>query len=87
VRTPSPPPGFAISKRHPFTAQSEFGLTSIEPIGLPLKSRDERPPIVTGRTGLDLGQILVLGILRLGLDANYDRRFGHQPLRDNVARL
>ena len=27
----------------------------------------------TGRTGLDLWQILVLGVLRLGLDANWDR--------------
>lgn len=27
----------------------------------------------TGRTGMDLGQILVLGVVRLGLDANYDR--------------
>jgi hypothetical protein len=28
---------------------------------------------VTGRTGLDLWQILVLGVVRLGLDADYDR--------------
>ena len=28
---------------------------------------------VTGRTGMDLWQILVLGVVRLGLDANYDR--------------
>ena len=27
----------------------------------------------TGRPGLDLWQILVLGVVRLGLDANYDR--------------
>ena len=27
----------------------------------------------TGRTGLDLWQILVLGVVRLGLDANFDR--------------
>jgi len=27
----------------------------------------------TGRTGMDLWQILVLGVVRLGLDANYDR--------------
>ena len=89
--------------RHPFTAQSEFGLVPIEKIVLPLKSRDELPPILaglqwiwshptlkaeilalleakilagkkaTGRTGLDLWQILVLGVVRLGLDANYDR--------------
>jgi hypothetical protein len=68
----------------------------------------------TGRTGRDLGQILVLGVVRLGLDADWDRLehianydslgrqmlgvpatpwgpeakvFGHQTLRDNVARL
>jgi hypothetical protein len=68
----------------------------------------------TGRTGMDLWQILVLGVVRLGLDADWDRmehianydslvrqmlgvpaapwgeedkRFGHQTLRDNVARL
>ncbi len=28
---------------------------------------------VTGRTGMDLWQILVLGVVRLGLDADYDR--------------
>ena len=28
---------------------------------------------ITGRWGLDLWQILVLGVVRLGLDANYDR--------------
>jgi hypothetical protein len=89
--------------REPFTAQPEFGLVPIEQIVLPLKSRDELPPILaglqwiwtqptlkaeilalleakilagkkaTGRPGLDLWQILVLGIVRLGLDANYDR--------------
>ena len=89
--------------RQPFPAQPEFGLVPIEQIVLPLKSRDELPPIlaglqwiwtqpalkaeilalleakilagkkVTGRTGLDLWQILVLGVVRLGLDANYDR--------------
>lgn len=89
--------------RQLFPAQPEFGLTPIEKIVLPLKSRDELPPILaglqwiwthptlkteilalleakilagkkaTGRTGLDLWQILVLGIVRNGLDANYDR--------------
>jgi len=89
--------------RQPFPAQPEFGLVPIEQIVLPLKSRDELPPILaglqwiwtqpalkaeifalleakilagkkaTGRTGLDLWQILVLGVVRLGLDANYDR--------------
>jgi hypothetical protein len=68
----------------------------------------------TGRIGMDLWQILVLGVVRLGLDADWDRLedlanhhtlirqmlgvpatpwgeaakvFGHQTLRDNVARL
>jgi hypothetical protein len=68
----------------------------------------------TGRLGMDLWQILVLGVVRLGLDADWDRLedlanhhtlirqmlgvpatpwgegakvFGHQTLRDNVARL
>jgi hypothetical protein len=68
----------------------------------------------TGRPGLHLWQILVLGVVRLGLDADWDRMehianydalvrqmlevpaapwgaasktFGHQTLRDNVARL
>ena len=89
--------------RQPFTAQSEFGLVPIEKIVLPIKSRDELPPILaglqwiwthptlkaeilalleakilagkksTGRTGLDLWQILVLGVVRLGLEANFDR--------------
>ncbi len=89
--------------RQHFPAQPEFGLRPIEQIVLPLKSRDELPPILaglqwiwthpalkaeifalleakilagkqaTGRTGLDLWQILVLGIVRLGLGANYDR--------------
>jgi oxaloacetate decarboxylase alpha subunit len=78
-------------------------ITPIEKIRLPLKSRDELPPILaglqwiwmpptlkaeifalleakilagkqaTGRTGMDLWQILVLGVVRLGLDADWDR--------------
>lgn len=94
---------FTVSMRQHFTVQPEFGLVPIEQIVLPLKSRDELPPILaglqwiwtqpalkaeifalleakilagkkaTGRTGLDLWQILVLGVVRLGLDANYDR--------------
>ena len=31
---------------------------------------DKKP---TGRTGMDLWQILVLGVVRLGLDADWDR--------------
>ena len=130
--------------RHPFQAQPDLQLTPIEKIRLPLKSRDELPPILaglqwlwmhptlkaeilalletavladkqaTGRPGMTLWQILVLGVVRLGLDANWDRMehianydarvrqmlqvpaapwgeddkaFGHQTLRDNVARL
>jgi len=130
--------------RQPFQAQPDLQVTPIEKIRLPLKSRDELPPLLaglqwvwmhptlkteifalleakilagkkaTGRTGMDLWQILVLGVVRLGLDADWDRlehianydtlvrqmlglpatpwddeskRFGHQTLRDNVARL
>ena len=89
--------------RHHFQHQPELQITPIEKIRLPLKSRDELPPILaglqwvwmhptlkteilallegkilagkkaTGRTGLDLWQILVLGVVRLGLDADWDR--------------
>ncbi len=89
--------------RHPFQAQPDLQVIPIEKIRLPLKSRDELPPIlaglqwiwtqpvlkaeilalldakilagkkVTGRTGMDLWQILVLGVVRLGLDADWDR--------------
>ena len=89
--------------RHPFQAQPDLQITPIEKIRLPLKSRDELPPLLaglqwvwrhptlkaeifallearilagkkaTGRTGMDLWQILVLGVVRLGLDADWDR--------------
>lgn len=89
--------------RHLFQAQPDLQITPIEKIRLPLKSRDELPPLLaglqwiwthptlkaeilallegkilagkkaTGRTGMDLWQILVLGVVRLGLDANWDR--------------
>jgi IS5 family transposase len=89
--------------RHHDQAPPDLQLTPIEKIRLPLKSRDELPPILaglqwiwlhpalkaeifalleakilagkqaTGRTGMDLWQILVLGVARLGLDADRDR--------------
>jgi transposase, IS5 family len=89
--------------RHHFQTEPDLQITPIEKIRLPLKSRDELPPIlaglqwiwmhptlkaeifalleakilagkqVTGRTGMDLWQILVLGVVRLGLDADWDR--------------
>jgi hypothetical protein len=89
--------------RHPFPAQPDLQITPIEKIRLPLKSRDELPPLLaglqwvwmhptlkaeifalleakilagkkaTGRPGMDLWQILVLGVVRLGLDADWDR--------------
>ena len=89
--------------RHLYQAQPDLQLTPIEKIRLPLKSRDELPPILaglqwlwmhptlkaeilslieaavladkkpTGRTGMTLWQILVLGVVRLGLDADWDR--------------
>lgn len=89
--------------RHCFPAQPDLRILPIEKIRLPLRSRDELPPILaglqwlwmhptlkaevfalleakllagkqaTGRTGMDLWQILVLGVVRLGLDADWDR--------------
>ena len=89
--------------RHAFQSEPDLQITPIEKIRLPLKSRDELPPILaglqwlwmyptlraeilalleaavlagkqaTGRTGMDLWQILVLGVVRLGLDADWDR--------------
>ena len=89
--------------RQRFPTQPDLQFTPIEKIRLPLKSRDELPPILaglqwvwmqptlkaeifalleakilagkkaTGRTGMDLWQILVLGVVRLGLDADWDR--------------
>jgi transposase, IS5 family len=89
--------------RHAFQAQPDRQRTPIEKIRLPLKSRDELPPILaglqwvwmhpplkaeifalleakilagkqaTGRTGMDLWQMLVLGGVRLGLAADWDR--------------
>ena len=89
--------------RHHFQAQPDLQITPIEKIRLPLRSRDELPPLLaglqwvwmhptlkaeiftlleakilagkkaTGRPGMDLWQILVLGVVRLGLDADWDR--------------
>jgi IS5 family transposase len=98
----SEPATFA-AMRHHFQHEPDLQITPIEKIRLPLKSRDELPPILaglqwvwmhptlkteifallaakllagkkaTGRTGMDLWQILVLGVVRLGLDADWDR--------------
>ena len=89
--------------RQRFEPSPGLHLTPIEKIVLPIRSRDELPPILaglqwiwshptlkdeifalleakilagkkaTGRTGMDLWQILVLGVVRLGLDADWDR--------------
>jgi hypothetical protein len=89
--------------RRRFEVQLALGQTPIERVVIPLKSRDELPPILaglqwifqtpdinerifaileakllagkkpTGRRGMDLWQILVLGVVRLGLDCDYDR--------------
>jgi IS5 family transposase len=89
--------------RHHYQAQPDLQITPIEKIRLPLRSRDELPPLLaglqwvwmhptlkaeiftlleakilagkkaTGRPGMDLWQILVLGVVRLGLDADWDR--------------
>ena len=92
-----------FTMRHHYQTQPDLQIIPIEKIRLPLKSRDELPPILaglqwiwmhptlkaeifalleakilagkqaTGRTGMDLWQILVLGVVRLGLDADWDR--------------
>lgn len=89
--------------RKRFEVQLALGRTPIERVEIPLKSRDELPPILaglqwifqtpelngkilalleehltkgkkeTGRPGTNLWQILVLGVVRLGLDCDYDR--------------
>lgn len=89
--------------RRRFDVQLALGQIPIERVHIPLKSRDELPPILaglqwvfqtpeiseqvfalleakilagkkaTGRPGLSLWQILVLGVVRLGLDCDYDR--------------
>jgi len=89
----------AMRKR--FELQHELGVTAIEEIIIPTKSRDELPPVLMalqhifvteelseqvfdilehrieikkmGRRGLSLWEILVLGVVRLTLDSNYDR--------------
>jgi transposase, IS5 family len=101
--------------RHPFQHEPELQITPIEKIRLPLRSRDELPPILaglqwlwmhpalraeilalleaavlagkqaTGRTGMDLWQILVLGVVRLGLDADWDR-LEHMANYDTLVR-
>ena len=101
--------------RHAFPHQPDLQITPIEKIRLPLRSRDELPPILTGlqwvwmhptlkaeifallaarimagkqatgRTGMDLWQILVLGVVRLGLDADWDR-LEHMANYDTLVR-
>ena len=101
--------------RHAFQSQPDLQITPIERIRLPLKSRDELPPILaglqwlwmhptlkaeifvlleakvlagkqaSGRTGMDLWQILVLGVVRLGVDADWDR-LEHMANYDSLVR-
>ncbi|MCH8013011.1 MAG: ISNCY family transposase [Candidatus Marinimicrobia bacterium] len=87
--------------RKRFEIQLEIGSRPIEEIGIPLKSRDELPPVLRalqyiyttpeineqvfdlleseivitgkGRPGMSLWEILVFGVVRLTLDADYDR--------------
>jgi len=87
--------------RKRFEIQIEMGAAPIEEIKIPLKSRDELPPVMAalkhiyttpetnrrvfellerhiplakmGRLGMSLWEILVLGVVRLTLDCNYDR--------------
>ncbi len=87
--------------RKRFEIQLEIGSRPIEEIDIPLKSRDELPPVLralqyiyttpeineqvfdlleyeivitrNGRPGMSLWEILVFGVVRLTLDADYDR--------------
>jgi hypothetical protein len=89
--------------RQRFVRQLDLGQTPIEDVPIPLKSRDELPPVLrglqwifqtpeineqvfqlleqkvigtkkaTGRPGMDLWHVLVLGVVRLALDCDYDR--------------
>jgi len=89
--------------RKRFDAQLKLGQIPIEEVRIPVKSRDELPPVLrtlqwiyatpeisekifrvleeqvkgtkkeTGRMGMYLWHILVLGIVRLALDCDYDR--------------
>ncbi len=89
--------------RKRFEVQLALGQRPIERVVLPVRSRDELPPVLaglqwifqtpelnrqifellekkvvgakkaTGRPGLDLWHILVLGVVRLALDCDYDR--------------
>lgn len=89
--------------RKRFEVQLALGRTPIEKVQMPVRSRDELPPVLaglqwifitpevnsqvfdllekkvvgikksTGRPGLDLWHILVLGVARLALDCDYDR--------------
>lgn len=92
--------------RQRFECQTDLGQKPIAQVVIPLKSRDELPPVLaglqwifctpgvnqavfdllekkvagdklklsrTGRPGMDLWHILVLGVVRLCLDCDYDR--------------
>lgn len=89
--------------RKNYEPQRSIGSIPISEVEIPLKSRDELPPILralqyifvtpevkeqvfeileskvlkgkkkTGRYGMGLWEIFVLSVVRLGLDANYDR--------------
>ena len=89
--------------RQRFARQLTLGQTPIEDVPIPLKSRDELPPVLrglqwifqtpaineqvfqlleqkvigtkkaTGRPGMDLWHVLVLGVVRLALNCDYDR--------------
>ena len=90
--------------RQRFECQTDPGQTPIAQVVIPLKSRDELPPVLaglqwifrtpevnhavfdllekkvvgdklahTGRPGMDLWHIPVLGVVRLCLDCDYDR--------------
>lgn len=107
---------YSSAMRKRFEVQLELGQTAIEKVRIPLKSRDELPPILaglqwifltpevneavfqvleqkfqgskthTGRPGMDLWHILILGVCRLGLDCDYDR-LEYQANHDLLLRI
>lgn len=99
--------------RKRFEIQYEIGITPINRVKFPVRSRDELPPVLralqhiyttpflneavfkllesrigtskTGRPGMNFWEILVLGVVRLTLDIDYDR-LEHVSNYDNLVR-
>ena len=101
--------------RKRFEVQYELGATPIEQVNIPVRSRDELPPVLRalqyiyktpelngnvfkileakvgsgqkhmGRPGMSLWEILVLAVVRLARDADYDH-LHYMATTDNVIR-